>query len=182
MMSSHVLARVLILTGLTALIGITVVVHFGTPLGQSVPTEAEAKAPPSVQVVPPGPDGPSAFSPVQDTASPSQPPVTVAARWIMTTGSLAVQTPPAGVLAPAPAPPAQPTPATRVEAPAPSTWSDPKRVNINSARVDQLKRLGGQFGKAIIRGLPYGSIDELVSKRILKRAVFNRIKSQLAAH
>ena len=211
MMTSHVLARVLIASGLTALIGITAVVHFGRPLVQSVPpqaeanalpsvqsvwTEVEASAPPSVLVVRSAPDRLSASIPAQDTPSATRPPATVAATPLqdpapaaqpavtertMATGSLAAQAPTADVLAPAPAPLAQPTPATRVEAPATSTSSDPKRVNINTASVNELNGLGGRLGKAIIRRRPYRSIEDLVSKRILTRAVFNRIKDRIVA-
>ena len=211
MMTSYVLARVLIASGLTALIGITAVVHFGRPLGQSVPTQAEANAlpsvqsvwteveanaPPSVQVVRSGPDRHNASIPVQDAPSENRPPTTVAAaplqgpasvaqpavtEWTMATGSLAAQAPTADVLAPAPAPLAQPAPATRVEAPVPSTSSDPRRVNINTASVNELNGLGGRLGKAIIRRRPYRSIEDLVSKRILTRAAFNRIKDRIVA-
>ncbi len=109
MMTRHVLARVLILSGLTALIGIAAVVHFARPLGQSVSTETEAKAPSlvqsvwteveanapplvqnvwtvaeanapsSVQVLPSGPDGHSPSNSVQDTPSPTQSPATIVA-------------------------------------------------------------------------------------------------------
>ena len=72
--------------------------------------------------------------------------------------------------------------AQQAAAPALSTAPNPQLVDINSASVDELNGLGGQFGKAIIRGRPYGSIDELVSKRILKRAVFSQIKDRIAAH
>ena len=226
MMTSHVLARVLILSGLTALIGIAAVVHFGRPLVPSVSTEteanapslvqsvwteveanapslvqnvwtvAEANAPSSVQVVPSGTDGHSASNPVQETPSPTQSPATVVATPLqetapvrrpaitertMVTGSLAAQAPTAGVLAPAPASFARPIRATRVEAPAPSTSPDPKNVNINRASVEELNRLGGWLGKAIVRGRPYRSVDDLVSKRIVKRTVFSRIKVRIAA-
>src|SRR3712207_7759706 len=43
--------------------------------------------------------------------------------------------------------------------------SGPARVDINTAPADDLNRLGGRFAKAIIRGRPYGSVDELLSKR-----------------
>jgi DNA uptake protein ComE-like DNA-binding protein len=58
--------------------------------------------------------------------------------------------------------------------------SDPKRVNINTASVDELNELGGRYGKAIIRRRPYQSIEELVSKRTLNRTAFNRIKDRIA--
>ena len=56
---------------------------------------------------------------------------------------------------------------------------DPTLIDINGASADELNRLGGRFGTAIIRGRPYGSIDELVSKRVLTRTAFGRIKNQI---
>ncbi|MDQ4060794.1 MAG: helix-hairpin-helix domain-containing protein, partial [Pseudomonadota bacterium] len=67
------------------------------------------------------------------------------------------------------------------EAAAVSVASPAALVDINTASVDELNGLGGRFGKAIIRGRPYRSIEDLVSKRILTRAVFNRIKDRIAA-
>ncbi len=58
---------------------------------------------------------------------------------------------------------------------------DSNLVDINTASVDDLNGLGGRFGKAIVAGRPYQSIDELVSKRILTRAVFGQIKDQITA-
>ncbi len=58
---------------------------------------------------------------------------------------------------------------------------DAQLVDINTASVEELNRLGGRFGKAIIRGRSYVSIDELVSRRILTRAVFGQIKDQITA-
>lgn len=55
-------------------------------------------------------------------------------------------------------------------------------VDINTASVDELNRLGGRFGRAIVAGRPYSSIDELVTKRVLTRSTFNQIKDQITAN
>jgi DNA uptake protein ComE-like DNA-binding protein len=53
-------------------------------------------------------------------------------------------------------------------------------VNLNSASSGELDRLGGgMIGKAIVRGRPYGSPDDLVDKRIVSRATFTRIKDSV---
>ena len=65
--------------------------------------------------------------------------------------------------------------------PAGSTACEPERIDINTASADDLNRLGGGIGKAIIAGRPYRSIDELVSKRVLKRSTFNQIKDRITA-
>jgi len=59
---------------------------------------------------------------------------------------------------------------------------DPKLVDINTASVEELNRLGGRYAKAIIAGRPYASIDELVSKRVLTRATLSQIKDQITAN
>jgi DNA uptake protein ComE-like DNA-binding protein len=67
----------------------------------------------------------------------------------------------------------------RVEAPARQTGSG---VNLNTATLEELNRLGGAglIGKAIIRGRPYATPEDLLKKKVLSRAVYNRIKDQVA--
>jgi len=65
--------------------------------------------------------------------------------------------------------------------PAGSTACEPERIDINTASADDLNRLGSRIGKAIMAGRPYRSIDELVSKRVLKRSTFNQIKDRITA-
>jgi DNA uptake protein ComE-like DNA-binding protein len=62
------------------------------------------------------------------------------------------------------------------------TASDPERVDINAASAEDLNRLGGRFAKAIIAGRPYGSVDDLVSKRVLTRSTFSQIKDRITAN
>jgi DNA uptake protein ComE-like DNA-binding protein len=56
-------------------------------------------------------------------------------------------------------------------------------VNLNTASLEDLNRLsgGGLIGRAIIRGRPYTSPEDLLKKEVLSRAVYNRIKDQVAA-
>jgi len=55
-------------------------------------------------------------------------------------------------------------------------------VDINTASAEELNRLGGRFGRAIIAGRPYADVDELVSKRVLTRSTFSQIKDQIMAN
>ncbi len=53
-------------------------------------------------------------------------------------------------------------------------------ADLNSASVERLNKLGvGLVGRAIVRGRPYASTDDLVEKRVLKRTAFERIKDQV---
>ena len=76
------------------------------------------------------------------------------------------------------APAVQPTAAEPVG----STTSKRELIDINTASANDLNRLGGRFGKAIIAGRPYRSIDELVSKRVLTRSAFSQIKDRITVN
>ena len=47
--------------------------------------------------------------------------------------------------------------------------------------MEELNRLkgAGSLGRAIVRGRPYRSVDDLVNKRVLRRTAFERIKDQV---
>ncbi len=68
----------------------------------------------------------------------------------------------------------------KVEVPSPPAGTG---VNLNTASLEDLNRLsgGGHIGRAIIRGRPYTSPEDLLKKEVLSRAVYNRIKDQVAA-
>lgn len=54
-------------------------------------------------------------------------------------------------------------------------------IDLNTASIETLNALGvGRVGKAIARGRPYRSPEELLSKRVLNRAAFARIRDQVA--
>ena len=77
--------------------------------------------------------------------------------------------------------PSPPEPSSQPSAPVVPA-SEPKLIDINTASADDLNRLGERFGKAIIAGRPYRVVGELVSKRVLKRSTFGRIKARITVN
>ncbi|GAC1516645.1 MAG: hypothetical protein NVS1B11_37930 [Terriglobales bacterium] len=55
-------------------------------------------------------------------------------------------------------------------------------VDLNTSTVEQLNTIvgGGMIGKAVFRGRPYQSTEDLVSKRILSRAKFEQIRMRVS--
>ena len=54
-------------------------------------------------------------------------------------------------------------------------------VDLNTASLAELNGLrgGGSIGRAIIQRRPYTTIDQLLSKRVLSRATYDKIKDQI---
>lgn len=54
-------------------------------------------------------------------------------------------------------------------------------VDLNTASFEQLNRLrsAGSLGRAIIKGRPYASVDDLVKRKVVRRSVYERIKDQV---
>ena len=54
-------------------------------------------------------------------------------------------------------------------------------VDLNTASLAELNGLkgGGSIGRAIIQHRPYASVEQLLSKRVLNRATYQRIKDQV---
>ena len=183
-MTSGLVARILVTGGFVALIGAGWV-HIRANAVQGVPTDANANATLPARVADSGRKedraplserAAIAFILREDSVPVTQP---AAAERNVAVHSSTAQTPRPAVLSPSSPPAARPTLAEQVAAPAPMVARGPTLIDINSASADELNRLGGRFGKAIIQGRPYGSIDELVSKRILTRTAFGRIKDQI---
>lgn len=90
---------------------------------------------------------------------------------------------PAPSSAPAPvaqtAPPPAPDPVAEAEENAPAAAV--ALVDLNTASLADLNGLkgGGAIGRTIIQHRPYASIDQLLSKRVLNRATYQRIKDQV---
>ena len=141
---------------------------------------------------PPPPDSAAAFA----TPAPSSPPGSQALpdAPLGASRSLAARGPAAPVKAapepltvefPKPERPAAPQAAAiqdKVAAVAPppaGTSSGP--VNLNTATLEQLNAIdgAGPVARAIMRGRPYASAEDLVTKRILRRSVYERIKDQV---
>jgi DNA uptake protein ComE-like DNA-binding protein len=83
---------------------------------------------------------------------------------------------------------AQQTPAApKTGTPAPpagSTMPAMPKVDINKASVEDLKKVPGldeSLAKKVVGGRPFKSVDELLSKKILSKDVFDKVKPLLVA-
>jgi DNA uptake protein ComE-like DNA-binding protein len=54
-------------------------------------------------------------------------------------------------------------------------------IDLNTASFEQLNTMkgAGPLGRAIIKGRPYASVDDLVKRKVMRRSVYERIKDQV---
>ncbi|TGD97172.1 ComEA family DNA-binding protein [Methylobacterium nonmethylotrophicum] len=128
---------------------------------------APPRQPPAAETArAPNPAPAPSYAPPPSPAPPSSP------APAQTAAALPVPPPVFAPPAPADLPPAE---RTAAEAPAAGT------IDLNTASLAELNGLrgGGMIGKAIIARRPYASPSELLSKRVLSRATYDRIKDQV---
>ncbi|HZB61722.1 MAG TPA: helix-hairpin-helix domain-containing protein [Microvirga sp.] len=158
-------------------------------LPQAIPLRPSPPSPPAsvVAFASPAPSSPQATQASQ--ATPDAP--------MGASRSIATRAPAAPVKAAGPGPliiefprsgppPAAPDAATgavqdKVAATAPPPAGPSGLVNLNTATLEQLNAIdgAGPVARAIVRGRPYASAEDLVTKRILRRSVYERIKDQV---
>lgn len=96
---------------------------------------------------------------------------------VLTAATLGAQPKPKPAAKPAPAPAAAPA-AKPTAAPA------AKQIDINSATAAELEAIPGigkAFSAKIIGGRPYANKAQLVQKKILTQALYDKIKDQIIA-
>jgi len=135
------------------------------------PAEVPTVAAP-VQERPPEPEAPRPAPEPPQTTAPDVQPVPVQREPAR---------PPVRAAEPVPAPLPAPVPDPSEQA---EERAEPRAValvDLNTATAAQLNGLrgGGNIGRAIIQKRPYTSVDQLLSKRVLSRTTYERIKDQV---
>ncbi|MEH3116578.1 MAG: helix-hairpin-helix domain-containing protein [Methylorubrum populi] len=88
---------------------------------------------------------------------------------------------PARIAPPAPSPPTRPAPDPVAEAEENAPPAAVALIDLNTASLAELNGLkgGGAIGRTIVQHRPYASVEQLLSKRVLNRATYQRIKDQV---
>lgn len=195
MLSGSALVRALLLVVLAAVLALLVERYVLLPsdteaaLDDPAPTRAPAPAPPAkpppapVAAAPPPAEPPPVPAPPVRTPPPAPEPPAVK--------------PPAPMPPPPPPPMADPGDGMKADEEVPKPEPAPKTdtakaepeagpravelVDLNTASLAELNGLrgGGAIGRAVIARRPYASIDQLLTKRVLNRATFERIRGQV---
>ena len=134
-------------------------------VGPPVPVPSAARPREAVAPQPPAPAPLPATTPQPAAEAPAIPPVQSDLRAV------------------APEPAASET-TGRAEVDAAADTAGPRAlalVDLNTASLAELNGLrgGGSIGRAIIQRRPYAAIDQLLSKRVLSRATYDKIKDQI---
>ncbi len=123
-------------------------------------------------------------NPAPPVASPAAPAAVAVAAPLPKPVSATPPVPAAQPAATAPVPAAQPAP-TRTASietkPEPAPSAAGRLVDLNTASVEELNKLNGagMIGRSVIKGRPYASPEDLLTKRILNRSTYDRIKDQI---
>ena len=142
------------------------------PQPRAEPAPAAPQEAPPASVLPPSP-----IRPLLRQSAPAGSPEG--------TGNSALNPPPlpyGGPVAPlAESPPLNATPSETQQAIDNAGPAAVSVVDLNTASVAELNGLkgGGMIGRAITQRRPYASVDQLLSKRVLSRSTYERIKNQV---
>ncbi|WP_232630987.1 ComEA family DNA-binding protein [Methylobacterium sp. Leaf118] len=184
MLSGSAVLRVLLL--LVAVAGITGVVQvfwLRSPAPTPAPEPARTSAPQDGRRSEPGraetpPAAPEAAAKPNPTPTPAPAPSAAARPEPVPGPARPLDPPPAPPrAAEPPPPPLDPAEAAAENAPAAAV----ALLDLNTATLAELNGLkgGGAIGRTIIGHRPYTSVEQLLSKRVLNRATYQRIKDQV---
>lgn len=183
MLSGSAVLRVLLLLAVVA--GITAVVQVfwlrssaPDPVRTTVPQETRpsetrrAETPPGPARTEPARPEPAKSEPAKPEPAPARP-----AEAPPLLPRIAEPAPPPAASSPPPPAQTDPTEAAAENAPPAAV----ALVDLNTATLAELNGLkgGGAIGRTIIGNRPYASVDQLLSKRVLNRATYQRIKDQV---